>query len=74
MDVVRVEFDDHASGPGSEPGVIHITVFGLLISETDKVLIVCPWIADGDPTSHNSECYSIRKHKGVKVTRIKRIS
>ena len=71
--LIHITFDDHSFGPITDAHVIRCDVFGVLVGETDKAYFVSPWICDGQVRDSNTDCYSIRKHEGLKMRKIKKI-
>jgi hypothetical protein len=68
--VVRIDFDDHALCMGNEPEVIPCSVIGVLIGENKSFYKVVCWFSNRSPLSDQNDGYAIKKHKGLKLTRI----
>lgn len=71
--IVRLDFLDHCSHSGNMGGAIPITLIGVLRSEDATSYHVVSWVAGGDPYDSNSDCYSILKHKGLKMKKIAQV-
>lgn len=68
--LVRVDFDDHSHMVGGHSEVVKCTVWGILYKETKEAYYVSNWMSDGEVCGMNSDTYCIRKHKGIKLTKI----
>lgn len=71
--LVRIDFDDHCQGSGNLD-VIKCTAYGLLYLETKEYYCICNWVCDGALNGDDSEGLAIRKHPGIKLTKIKKQS
>lgn len=68
--IVHVEFYDHNQSRGDDMGVAKIDLYGVLIKEDKQAYYVASWVCDS-VIDHNSDCYTILKHKGLKIKRLK---
>lgn len=69
--IVYIKFLDHAMGNGETIGPCECEIVGWLREETNKHYIVVSWITDGNPESHNSECYCIVKGTVLQFKKLK---
>lgn len=69
--LVRIDFLDHCASNGAETGLVPCTVWGLLVHDTPREVHVLSWLAFNS-NNHNSEVYCLLKHKGMRVTKIRR--
>lgn len=70
MKPVHVTFLDHCSSNGDEMAPAYIDLFGVIVKEDAKAYYVASWVADGQIDS-NSDCYTVIKHKGLKIRKLK---
>lgn len=68
--VVRIDFDDHALCMGTDAEVIPCTVVGVLVGENESYYKIACWLSHRTPYSDQNDAYAIKKHKGVKLTRV----
>lgn len=67
LPVVEIRFLDHAQCMGEDVTPIPITVYGLLIKETEDAYHVASWLTGNVLNGDQNEGFAIVKHKGIKL-------
>jgi hypothetical protein len=67
--IVHVEFYDHAQDDG-DVALAKIDLYGILVKEDKRAYYIASWIAD-NIVDHNTDCYAVLKHKGLRIRRLK---
>lgn len=70
--LVRVDFIDHADCPAPISGTVPITVWGVVVKDTDSEIHLLKWCANRDEKDSNSETWAIVKHPGIKIEKIRK--
>ena len=65
-----MRFLDHTMASGDEAGLIQCDVWGLLVGETKNAYTVATWVCGGAVKNHNTEVFTILKHKGLKIKKL----
>lgn len=69
LPIVHIRCLDHSHSDGDSIRLLPIDVFGVLLKEDKQAYYIASWLADG-VVDQNAECFSILKHKGLKLKRV----
>lgn len=69
--IVHISLLDHGQGPGDDCSPWPCEVIGYLYREDEDHYWVCPWVANGDFKSKDSESFILVKAACHKIRRLK---
>lgn len=69
--LVEVTFLDHAMVTGDQVGPISCKAVGWLIGSDKQCIYLASWICNNEVDSSDTECFTIVKHKGLVVRRLR---
>lgn len=70
-DLVHVKFKDHCFTSGGVTPPLHCELVGYITHIDDEAVVVAPWVVSGDLDEGNNDTYTLLRHKGMKITKLK---
>lgn len=68
---VVVTFFDHCLVPGGVAAPVPITLSGWVVEDKADYIVIAGWVADKELSGHNTDTYTLVKHKGMKIKKVK---